>query len=274
MADQVDVEVVLSSLITSLLYPSGIGSASVLGLLCRIYRGWPNPAALNVDLASGHATVTVYPGVCEHITTRHIDPPAALSVVVPSLEAWVAGDVVTFGGVAQAGQVAGILVDNAAFVHRVVAGDTVALVAAILGSYIRTRRIAVVDGAAVRIPGAGFVVARVVADQVVQTTWRRQAQDFTITAWCPDPASRDALSALLDVGLSSRSFVDLPDGTQARLRFRRSTTFDQSQNANLYRRDLVFSAEYATTTTTTLPALIFGDTRLAADGGAARSLLS
>ena len=112
-----------------------------------------------------------------------------------------------------------------------------------------------------------------VADQQTQTVTRRQAQDFRLTCWCPDPASRDTTAALLDTALSTTPFITLPDNTSARLRLVRSLTFDQSQNANLYRRDLVFDAEYATTITTTLPALIFGDTNIIHNGSQAQTLL-
>ncbi len=39
--------------------------------------------------------------------------------------------------------------------------------------------------------------------------------------------------------------------------------FDQSQNARLYRRDLLYSVDYATTITASLPTMLFGRVSLA-----------
>jgi len=273
MADQSDVEATLATLVTTTLYPEGINAPSVLGSLCRIYRGWPNAAALSNDLAQGHITVTIHPGESYRVTTRHIDPALPLATIPPTLSVTTDASTATFAGSADTGQVAGLLIDNKAFVHRTATGDTPDLVASILASYIRTLRPTTVSGATLTIPGARAIIGRVVADQQTQTVTRRQAQNFRLTCWCPDPASRDSTAALIDTALSTTPFITLPDDTSARLRLVRSVTFDQSQNANLYRRDLIFDVEYATTITTTLPALIFGDTNIIPNGSLAQTLL-
>ena len=61
MADQSDVEAVLVALASAALYPQGIDADSVCGQPCRVYRGWPNPLALDADLAAGRVNVTVFP---------------------------------------------------------------------------------------------------------------------------------------------------------------------------------------------------------------------
>jgi hypothetical protein len=38
-----------------------------------------------------------------------------------------------------------------------------------------------------------------------------------------------------------------------------TTVFDQSQNARLYRRDLLYSVEYPTIISDTQPSMLFGD---------------
>ncbi len=280
MADQSDVEATLASLVTSTLYPQGPNAPSVLGSLCRIFRGWPNAAALDADLAAGRINVTITPDPCHYrITTRYIDPPAFLAPIAPTLAITVAGQTATITttgttGAVAPGQLAGLLVDNAAYVHRTEAGDTPALVAGILASYIRTARIVQLSGASLTIPGTGLIIPRVVADQQATLETRRQVQGFRVACWCPDPTTRDAAASLLDGTLSQSPFISLPDTSQARLRLSGTTTFDQSQNANLYRRDLLFAVEYATTVTETLPSLIATNARLAPDGGpTTRSLL-
>lgn len=274
MADLSDVETTLAAHVVSLVYPDGTSAPSITGALIRVYRGWPNQAALNTDLAAGTINITLFadPHVAR-LTTRYIDPPTALAPITPTLTVAVTGQTATFAGIAGLGQVAGLLIDNAAFVHRTQAGDTPEGVAATLGAYIRGQRMALVAGASLTIPGAGSIIGRVVADQQAQSETRRQRQTIRLSCWCPTPASRDTIAAAIDQGLSQTAFLTLPDTTTARLREAGTRVFDQSQNANLYRRDLLLDVEYATTVTETLPALIFGNTQISADSVPASSLL-
>jgi hypothetical protein len=276
MADQSDVEAALAHLVSGVIYPQGTNAPSILGVDCRIYRGWPNSAALNADLAAKRVNITVFPEPRQQLnTTRWSDEFMPVAAVAPTLTVSVDGNAATFGGSAAPGQVAGLLADNMAVVHRTEAGDTPAMVAAILASYLRTQRAAVLSDATVTVPGARLLIGRVVADQRFTEELRRQLQRFRITCWCPDPASRDAAAAAVDVALAAQPFIALPDGTQGRLRFVSSAVFDQSQDAQLYRRDLVYSVDYSTTQTTTLPSMIFGDATFAPRGaGIVHTLLS
>jgi hypothetical protein len=272
MADESDVETTIATLVTGLVYPLGISAPSVLGPLVRIYRGWPNPTALNADLAAGVINVSLFPDPSQHrITTRYIDPPTAAAPITPSLTVSVTANTATFAGMAALGQLAGLLVDNTAVVHRTVASDTPEQVAATLATYLRASRIVQLNGTSITIPNAGLVIGRVVADQQTQTETRRQQQGIRLSCWCPTPTIRDQTAILIDAGLSQQTFLTLPDGTTARLCETGTRVFDQSQNANLYRRDLLLSAEYATTITTPLPAMIFGNSLISPNGVTTRS---
>jgi hypothetical protein len=276
MADQSDVETVLTQLVSGVIYPQGTNAPSILGVTCRIYRGWPNSAALNADLAAKRVNITIFPDARQELnTTRWAAEYMPSAPVTPTLTVSVSGDVATFGGSAGPGQLAGLLADSLAVVHRTETGDTPALVAAILAGYLRTERPAVLSGATVTVPGVTLLIGRVVADQSFTEELRRQRQHFRITCWCPDPTSRDTAAAAVDAALAAQTFIALPDGTQGRLRFVSSAVLDQSQDAQLYRRDIVYSVDYSTTQTTTLPSMIFGDTALAPNGaGAVQTLLS
>ena len=79
MADESDVETTLATLITAQIYPQGTNAPSALGPLVRIYRGWPNPTALNADLAAGIINISLSANPAHHRnTTRYIDPPTAM----------------------------------------------------------------------------------------------------------------------------------------------------------------------------------------------------
>jgi hypothetical protein len=266
MADQSDVEAALATLIAAVIYPDGVGAASILGVTTRVYRGWPNATSLDTDLAAGRVNLTVFPEAgTQRNTTRYPDQYQVTTAIAPDLAGTTAGTTATFFGTATAGQLAGLLVDAETVVYRTVAGDTPELVAAVLAARLRstTGRVVQQSGATVTIPGAGLILARVVADQPAIREVRRQQQAFRISAWCPDPTLRDKVCAAIDADLSPRRFIGLSDGTGGALRFAGSTVFDQSQNARLYRRDLLYQVEYATTITTTLPTMLFGRVSLA-----------
>lgn len=263
MADQSDVENALVAVISAALYPDGPDAASTVGLPCRVYRGWPSAAALEADLAARRVNVTVFPD--EHAmrnTTRYPGEWQA-GRVPPTLTVDAGVESATFGGSAAPGQLAGLLVDGNAYVHRTAAGDTPALVAAVLAEAVRADRIALLSGSTVTVPGAASLIARVVADAPSVLELRRQEQRFRITAWCPAPEARDRVCGLLDVALSSARFIALPDGSAGRHRWIRSATFDQGQAAALYRRDLIYAVDYPTTASATQPTMLFGSLALA-----------
>lgn len=253
MADTSDVEAALVGAIAAALFPA---SGPVLLADARIYRGWPNAAALDADLLAGRLHVTVFPSGAVRATTRWIDAPDA-EPVLPSLRVVVSGATATFAGDASPGQLAGLLADNRAFVHRTAPGDTPALVAAVLADAVRAERIATLSGASVTVPGARGLIARVAADGAQRAELRRQAANYRVTLWCPTPALRDAAAAAVDAALASLTFLPLPDGA-ARLRGVGSATADGGQDAALFRRDLLLEAEYPTVLTTVQPAMLFG----------------
>jgi hypothetical protein len=266
MADQADVENALVAAISGALYPNGTEAQGIVSQAVKIYRGWPNTTALRADLTAGVLNVTVFP--VPHTTrntTRWASGSLAVGTVVATLTAVTAGTNVTFGGVASVGQLAGILADGVAFVHRTTSGDTPELVAQTLGAMIATRRTALVSGATVTVPGAGQVIGRTVADQPVVAWTRNQTQQFRVSCWCPDPPSRDAVAAAIDGALASVAFIAFADGSSGRLRYVATTEFDQSQDAALFRRDLVFAVDYPTTLKQSRPAMIFGNATLGAD---------
>lgn len=123
MPDQSDVETALATAASEALYPNGTTFDSALGVLCRIYRGSPTGAALNNDLAAGRVNVTVAPvdGSYRN-TTRHL--PTFLNDAAPAtLAVGTVGNTIAFTGTADAGQLAGVMVDSSSYVYRTNAGD-------------------------------------------------------------------------------------------------------------------------------------------------------
>jgi hypothetical protein len=259
MADQSDVEISMAALVVAALYPNGPDAASLPGPACRVYRGWPNPASLDADLALGTINVTVFAGrAAPRPTTRFADEWLS-TAIVPTLQVSVSNTTVTFSGTAEPGLLAGIFIDGLPFVYRTQPADTPPLVAATLGSLIRSSRIAQLSGASLEIPGANKLIARVAAYRTAQREIRRQKLTLRVTCWCPSPDTRDATAAAIDAHFASIHFIPLPDGSFGWLTFAGGAVFDQSENASLYRRDLVYAVEYATTITQSQPEMLFGD---------------
>jgi hypothetical protein len=258
MADISDIEQALADEIIGLVYPLGPTQASIIGVTCRIYRGWPNSATLNSDLAAGIANITVVsdnePGT---VTTRYLREWQYNSVI-PGVMAEVAGQTILIGGSPRVGDVVGALVDGLAYVYRVSAGDTQYLVAANLCTAMQTNRIATAHGPCINLPGAAAIIVRTVCDNSAFYEGRRQEKDVRAICWCSAPAVRDSLSSAIDLYVAQTPFLRLTDTTLARVRYRNTTTSDQSQNALLYRRDLIYTIEYPTVISVSLPSMLFG----------------
>jgi hypothetical protein len=262
MADASDVETALVALSSSALYPNGINERSIPGPDCRIYRGWPNSAALDADLAAGRINVTIFPVPGHARTTTRFTQIRSGSLTSPTLTTSVSGSSVTFGGTATPGQVAGVLVggrSGQSYAYRTRAGDSPALVAANLAALARATAIVQLSGPTLTIPGSDTLIARVVADGSAQQEIRRQEQDFRVTCWCPTPTSRDAAAIAIDLALAQLTFITLADGSMGKLTYAGMTVFDKSEDALLYRRDLLYCVEYPTIINTLQSAMLFGE---------------
>ncbi len=258
MADLSEVEQSIADSVTSSLYPEGFSQASVVGVLCRVYRGWPNAATLNSDLSAGVINVTIAPDNESGRTTTRYLTEWQYTPAQPGTTATASGSTVTVGGTPAVGDVAGILVDGAAYAYRIQSRDGIDLIASNLALLIQANRPVSVQGSTITIPGSYSVIARVVCDCAASFESRRQEKDLRVACWCPSPATRDAVAGAIDAAMDQMAFLALADGTSARITYRNTASYDQAQNALLYRRDLLYTAEYPTVTTLELPSMLFG----------------
>jgi uncharacterized protein YaiE (UPF0345 family) len=276
MADQADVETALAALVANALYPNGTGAASVTGAVYRVYRGYPASPVLDADLAAGVVHVSVAPAGGEvRNVTRYPRVWREVAPVLQLLTAVVNGVSVTFSGNCAVGQLAGVMVNEAAFPYAVQANDSPATVASNLAALIRTAGW-IVDyaGSTLAVPGADKFVARVVAGAGALQEIRRQVQEFRVSMWCPDPGTRDAAAPVIDVALADAGFIPLADGSYCRARFTGVTTSDGGADADLYRRDLTYAVEYPTTLSQLTPAMLFGTVTASANDVTISNFLS
>jgi hypothetical protein len=279
MADQSDVENAFVAAITATLYPGGPAAASVIGrdgasVTVRIYRGWPVSAALQADLSNGIVNITVFPSGEPHNTTRYPSNWTVTTAAISTLAVSVTANAVTFGGATAIGQMAGLSVDGATYIYLVQAGDTTAFVAAALAAQLIAAGLLVqISGATVTVPSAAKLFARVEQAQSAYQETRRQRQSFRVSCWCPAPLLRDQVASTIDTAMASTSFLALADGTSARITLTGGATIAQSENAILYRRDLIYAADYATILTAAQPAMVFGTGSLSSPAGTLSPLL-
>lgn len=266
MADLSDVESALTSQVVGALYPGGISQDSAVGVMCRIYRGWPSPASLNADIAAGVVNVTISPAP-EHdeVLVPYLDSG---DTMIPSnnITLTVTGSSVSFGGQIANGQLVGLLVDRVPYIYETAASDSPESVAANLAALIRAVRNVTLLGPTVIIPGAAAVVARSVMPASVVRALRRQRREIQVCCWCPTPLLRDSVGSLVDVALSGRAFIELADTSQAYIRYRSTQLYDQSQNSQLFRRDLCYWCEFVMTLGSTAPAMLFADLNVSGSG--------
>jgi hypothetical protein len=260
MADQADVEAALAAIAANGVYPQGTSGASVVGQACKIYRGWPVAPVLDADLAAGmaHVSVSAVDAVVRNVT-RYPRVWQTLTPAAGTLAASVDGLAAEFFGTCSTGLLAGVLVDGQTYPYAVQANDSAATVTSNLAALLRQGGwIVEYAGSKLAVPEATHFTARVVAGAGALQEIRRQVQEFRVAMWCPCPALRDALAPVLDTALMANDFIALADGSCGRIRFENGVTSDESANAALYRRDLIYAVEYPTTLAQLTPAMLFG----------------
>ncbi len=218
----------------------------------RISRGWPEAALLDRATASGVVLVTISPreGFTRN-TTRYPNEEWALPAVPPTLTVAVSGTIATFAGACSPDQLAGVQAGSTAWAYRCVDADTPATVAAALGAMSGSS----VSGSALTLPG--LLAARTGRDGLTLRPTRNQEVGFAVIVWASDPAKRDAAASAIDAALSDIEFLALADGSAGRIIGAGSRSSDKAENASLFRRDLYFGVDYATTISTVRPPVLW-----------------
>ncbi|ADE12139.1 hypothetical protein [Sideroxydans lithotrophicus] len=259
MADLSDVENALVTLIAQTLYPAGIPvgvnpPSPVANVPCVVYAGWPIPAQLDADLKIGKAHVSVFPTPSERNTTRYPKKWETLSIVPATLTLAINGQQVTVGGAMPSpfsthNLALGVGTKN--YVYSVQPTDTLNSIATALAALVAVDFTGASSaGAVITLPTAAHIShARVGTTGTSIREIRRQERVFQLVTWSDTSVHRDAIVAAFDPVLAVTQFIMLADGTAARLIYKSSPITDNNQKVGLYRRDLLYTVEYATTQT-------------------------
>ena len=286
MSDISDVLVVLVNAASAALYPSGTSQPSITASDIVVYPGWPASANLDQDLLAGKTHVSVFPKGDDRNTTRYREkrivtkaPVETLTftkglVNVDHLQLEGGGNLlledgssflletqrttITVGGTVTVPQNVMLRVSGKDYVYSVQSADTLASIAASLAALVVSDIAGTVSqGPTITIGlGGRLQAARVGGFGTVTREIKRQERLVMLTVWAAAPALRDTIAAAIDVALAQQRFLTMPDGYGARLIYKSSTVIDSLQKAALYRRDLNYSVEFATTATEQAAAVI------------------
>jgi hypothetical protein len=264
MADEVDVEQTLVGIITAALYPNGTSQPCAAGVNCKIFRGWPTTQNQEGAKANGYVNVSVAArnGV-EHNTVRYpmvlqtlVGPVHTLSATVSS------GKHITIGGTVTAPQNVIALIGDApyalSFVYAVLGSDTLNSIATGLAAKIAVSFPGTISsGPVVTVNSTLPITARIAASGTLIQEVGRQEKSFQVSIWAPPcttansdaDAWRTAVVRVVDPALRQLIRLIMPDQVYAHIYYERTITMDAAQTEGLYRRDLYYWVEYATTIT-------------------------
>lgn len=272
MADLSDVLNAMVGLATGAVYPLGAPYTEAHGgppVDTTIYAGWPDGATLDEDLGIKPALgggakllhVSVYARPEEKDTTRW---PSTWSETQPDANTYfatVAGQTVTISGAApnpQRQQNVAIGIDVTPYSFQANAGETAFQVAAGLLALIQ-----------VDIPGASRVGGVITIPTPYRIRFARvggigsalryisqQEKKFQLTIWTDTDANRTLLAKLIEPVFADEARLVLADGSIAHMRRVSGTNSDKSERQGAYRRDLVYSVEYATTAQVAAPVIV------------------
>jgi hypothetical protein len=253
VADLSDVVNLLAAMAAAACYPNGPGSPSVTGGSgdVKIYPGWPVPAALDVDLALGRTNVSVFPlhggsgNVFQVLDEFYVVAPAVHGMTASiAVAAGGASATVTLSGAPGAGEFCTIIADGR-HAYSEAGASAAAIVAALASAAAANYPSVSASGNSITFPTTRLV-ANIGAPATLGKATHRQKDNFALTVWAPTPSLRDTVAAAIDVSLKKTNRVTFPDTSQGVLAFSHPRQIDDRSAASEFRRDLVYSMEYAT----------------------------
>lgn len=246
MASLTNVLLQLAAQVAAIAYPNGTGQPSSASIPIKVYPGWPVPNVLEADLAAGSAHISLYPSGKDRKTTRNIGRGwTQLTTPTHTVVMTVVGSVVTLSGVIGLQNLM-INLNGVSYVYAMQLTDTLTSAATALASMIPGGSS---SGPTITLSGAYNIFARVGGFGLAYKETKRQEQSVQIIVWAPTPAARDAVASPIDSVLSDGNSITFTDGSYGIIRSAGSLMTDQLQKAGLYRIDLFYLIDYATTLT-------------------------
>lgn len=263
MADLSDITAYLAVTATAAVYPNGTSQPSITGSDVRIFEGWPLADQLDHDMAGtmlnnaippvtvprpgGPAcNVSVFPMAGTNFTPYQIQNktytvvPAVFGMAVSVLN-----NTVTVTGVPTLGEYVTLVCDNQ-FVYSATGASVAAILTALAASALVNYSGTVATSTTITVPVTAYLTVRQGAQGTLGRVIHRERQSIMVSVWAPTHALRTQLAKAVDVAIKTKLVVTMPDTSQALVCYNRTNLDDFSQVATIYRRDLIYDAEYAT----------------------------
>jgi hypothetical protein len=262
VADLSDITTYLVGVAAGAIYPNGSSQPSITGKDVRIYEGWPEPAQLDLDMAGQHlvgnppmpvtrsggpvTNISVFPmqgGVPEPY--QILDATYVIIAANYGMSFTVVGTLITVTGQPNPGEYLTIIADRA-HVFSASGNTTASILAQLLTSAQGPYPSASGTSSTLTIPANISLVVRQGGMGTLGKVTHRQEQYVMVSVWAPTPQDRKAVAAAIDNVIKQKITVTMPDTTMAKIVYNRTNTIDEQQLNTIYRRDLIYNAEYAT----------------------------
>jgi hypothetical protein len=282
VADISDITNFLAIKVAAIVYPNGTAAPSVAPIFpgfvnpmdVRIFEGWPLPDQLDLDVGgkmlSGTppapvprpngpaANISIYPvpGAAAPAVFQILDETYTVIAPVYGVAFSVSGTVITCSGAPNAGEYLSAIIDRTSIVSSNKTPLS-ALLADLAAQAVTAGYAATSTATTLTIPYKYQLDVRQGGVGTLGKVSHRQRQGVMVTVWAPTHHARDVIAAAVDNVLKQGPQdnvnaclkMNLPDGTMALLLPSHTTQTDEQQVVTIYRRDLVYVAEYATLTT-------------------------
>ncbi|WP_024516848.1 hypothetical protein [Bradyrhizobium sp. Tv2a-2] len=264
MADLSDVTAYLKSQAISAVYPNGTLQPSIVGLDCLVVEGWPNAAKLDLDVAGmtldnsrkpplevqrpngPRMNVSVFPMAGTGVSTYQIqDETRIISQPTYGITFVVIGDVIYASGQPGPGEYLTVEADRQ-FIYSATGATLPAILSTLATQAQANYPTASSTATSLSIPAKfSFSVRQGGVGVMGKVTWR-QKHCVMVSVWADTPDHRTTLASAVDNLIKQNLKVSMPDTSQAVIRYSRTNVIDEGEARTVYRRDLIYEAEYAT----------------------------
>lgn len=250
MADLSDVLNTLVTMVGEAVYPNGTSQPSVAGVDVSVFPGWPVRNKLDDEMKAGRAMVSVYPTNKEKDVTKFQRVFQEVSVTPPTIVGTVVGNVVTLTGTVTVPQSVMIVVDGVGYSYQVLITDTLTDIVTGLSLLIPG---SIPSGTSLSVNYNNTLIVRVITQAVTAEELGRRERVFQISCWCPNPVIRSLLAPPIDIYLQLNYRFVLQDGFYAHMWYDHTNETDDLEIPLIYRRDLFYRVQYATTYAQAVP---------------------
>lgn len=264
MADISDITAYLKAQALAAVYPNGTSQPSVANMDVAIMEGWPLANALENDIrglmvdpsdptqsrtisrpGGPRANVSIFPTAGSPMVYQILNKTYTITPAAINMTFTLSNDVITVSGEPAVGEYLTVIADDSHVYSR--SGSTAAeILYSIAGDAQADYPEASSTATTLTIPGTFSLVVRQGGVATLGRVINRQKHCVMVTVWAPTQSARTALAKAIDNVIKQTIKPTMPDTSQAIITYARTYVADDQQTVTIYRRDLVYDAEFAT----------------------------